>query len=420
MSDRTREIDDGDDSSAGAGDSPASAGDSSAGADDEPAVRIGNESKTRATDASPELRELETAHAELERTVAAVEEIGEERLDTLSDAITDCRRLLDRYDDRATGTGDFAGFVEFRANLDGLVEGLSEKLPRRDTFESIAEIFEKKRLNEGDFERAREELERAAEPLSRLERRRAARERYRTARREARERLEELDAEIEELERLRGLSELDFEVPIERFREPIEAYDSAVREAFERFIQEESARTVLVLLSTTRHYPLVRFEAPPASLREFIDSHPEGEESIPTLRSYAEYTRSKRDHYVENVRAFERAVVTERTYLERLDADPLAIGWPPPPATELRWKIRELSSIVSRIADEEPIVRLRRVRELTRDARYEDCRRIAEARNELSADRFRQLRDGSIETELRAVRDRRDRLAEALGTLTEP
>jgi hypothetical protein len=363
-----------------------------------------------------------TAHAERLRDAredladarAAVEEAGEDRLRAVRDAHREATALLDRYEGTATGTGDFRAYVEFQERFVDLVEGLPDDLPAREAFETANDHLDQRRLGEDDFERARELLEPAAARAARLDERETARERYETARRDARARRRELDGRIEELRRLRRLGEADLDAPVERLRDPVESYDEAVREAWTTFKREASAREVFRVVAASEAYPLAAFEQPSPDLRAYVESSPAGEESIPTLLEYADYSASKLAHYVDDPGALRSRVATARTYLERLDADPLTVSWPPPSADRLRYRASELVSVVARFAPEEVVAAARRLRRLPDAVDYERLRETALARDELDETERDRLERGAVGAELEAARDERDRIDRAL------
>lgn len=361
------------------------------------------------------VEELAAAHTRYEEATARVDERGERSLGAVADAYDRATTLLDTYEGRATGTGDFQGFIEFQDAFASFVEGLDDDLPRREAFEDCAERFDKRRLSEGDFAAARDALSPAADLVARLDERDAAREQYRDARRAVRRRVDTLDERVAELERLRSLGEVDLDAPTERLRDPIDAYNDAVSDAFTTFRDERSARTLLDFVATTEQYPLVSFRRPPADLREYVEGDPAGTESVSTLLEYAEHSPSKLAHYVENPRELKRNVGVHRTYLERLDAEPLEIAWPPPSAAALRWRIRELVSVVGRFAPEATVSCLRRVSALTREQEYDRLRRVAQARAELTREERTRLAEGTVERDLEAAREERDRLTAALA-----
>ncbi|WP_226011635.1 DUF7118 family protein [Halomicrobium salinisoli] len=359
---------------------------------------------------------LRRADAERRRTRSAVESAGEEDLRALREACETLRETLDRYEDRATGDGDFAGFIEFQDRIAHFTNDLNEDLPERGTFEDVDDRLQKRRLTESDFAAVRErvtEAEATAEPLNDWE---DARAEYREARKTARRRLDELADRIDELERLQRLGEADLDAPVERIREPVEAYDESVRAAFREFRGEAPAREVLEFTATTALFPLVPFAEPPEDLREFVQSSEVGTEPIPQLLEYADYSRSKLDHYVDDPAALKRNVATRETYLRRLDAEPLTVGWPPPAADVLRWQCDERISVVARFAPD-VVPDLRRVRELTRREDYAALRDSAVAREQLTSEERERLRSGAVERDLDAAREERERIEAALEEL---
>lgn len=361
------------------------------------------------------LDDLTTAHEAYERRREAVAEVGETSLEALATAHDRATSLLDRYEGSATGTGDFEAYIEFRDAFGEHVEALPEDLPRREAFERAEETLDKRRLSERDFERAREALADAGELADRLDARREARERYRSVRRAIESRIGQLDERIAELERTAELGRADLDAPIETLREPIAAYNAAVRDAFDAYLRETSAREVLAFVATTTAYPLVPFDRPPEDLAVYVREASAGAEPIPRLLEYSEYSISKLGHYVDAPRELKRYIATHRTYLRNLDADPLVVDWPPPPADRLRWRCRELIAVVGRFAPEPAVERLRAVRASTRDPEYERLRDAAHAHATLDPDVKERLANGRVERDLEAAREERDRLAAALS-----
>ncbi|WP_324664872.1 DUF7118 family protein [Haloarcula sediminis] len=364
------------------------------------------------TDAAGALRD---AAAERERARERVEAVGEEELRRCRDLFRELHDLLDRYEDTATGSGNFQAFTEFEGRVAELTDDLDEDLPEKETFEAVDDYLQQRRLSESDFETARRKLDPVGNVAGRLDEWEQARERYREARRDARKRLGELDDRIEELERLRRLGEADLDAPVERLRDPIEAYDERVRTAFSEFRSSAPAREVLSALSRADAFPLVEYQSPPEDLIGYVERYDAGTEPIPTLLEYADYSASKLDHYVDDTAALKRAVGTRRTYLRNLDAEPLTVGWPPPPADHLPWLAREYRSVLSAFADDEVIERLRDVRALARREDYERLRESALARAELAADERERLASGAVAAELRDAREEKAAIEDALA-----
>ena len=357
------------------------------------------------------LKSAEEAFREVE---AERDEVGEDTVSTVAKAYDDLTDLFDRYEESATGTGDFKAYVEFQDAVADLVEGLPEEFPHRDAFETALDTLDKRRLSEDDFAAAREALAPAASVARLPAERREALQAYRDARKDAARRKESVEERIAHLERLVELGEADLDAPVDRLREPTESYDEGVREAFAAFRDEESARTVLDFTVAADQFPLVDLDAPPSELLDFVRSSPAGEEPVPTLLSYVDYSTSKLDHYVDDAAELKRQVATRRTYLERLDGEPLTVGWPPPSADDLWWRSRELISLVSRFAPADVVARLRDVRALTRDDDYERLRTAAVARERLGPDERERLAAGDVADELADLRAERDALGEAL------
>jgi hypothetical protein len=362
---------------------------------------------------------LERLEAARERYAQARQEIddrGGEAVVDAAEAYREATELLDSYVDRATGTGkeNFKAYLELEGKFDALVDGLSDDLKSHEAFENALDAIDKRRLSESDFERAHAALEPAERYDALLEERDAAREALAEARKAAIRRRREIDDEIDERERLLELATADLDAPVERLREPIERYDELIREAFDAYYHDVSAREVFSLLERGRWYPFVAFERPPEDLWRFVFERPAGEYSIPELLEYADYSRSKLEHYVEDADELKRNVATQQTYLEGIDAEPLTVGWPPGPAGVLERRTREFQPFVARVADEEPVAALREVRALAYDEEYDRLQTAAQAIDQLAPAERERLQDGRIEDELDELRTERERLENAL------
>ncbi|MFC7135844.1 DUF7118 family protein [Halobaculum litoreum] len=357
------------------------------------------------------LREARERRADAE---AAVAEHGAATLETVRDAVGRADRLLERYVDSATGTGDFQAYVEFQGEFAGIVEDLDEDTPGYGAFERANEAVDGRRLSESDFERAREALAPARDLADRLAEREDAAAAVHEAERAVERRLDALDERAADLERLVELGEADLTAPVEEIREPIAAYDDAVRDAFADFRREAPARELLGFVADAAATPFVDYAAPPPELVAFLADAPAGDEPVPDLLAYADYSASKLDHYVDDPGTFTARVRPHRTYLERLSADPLTVGWPPPSAETLRFQREELVSLVATFAPESVVARARALREAADHPEYERLRRAAEAEAELSDEEVERVASGAAAAELAAARARRAALAAAL------
>ena len=368
------------------------------------------------SDEETALERLEAARERLERIEADVDDHGGEAVEEAADAYRTATKLLEDYVDRATGTGreNFKAYVQLEGQFAALVGNLPDDLRDRAAFENALDAIDKRRLSESDFEAAHRALEPATQYADLIDERDAARDELSEARKAASMRIRTIDDEIDERERLLELANADLEAPVERLREPIEAYDAAIREAFADYRLEAAAREVFDLLERSRWYPFVGYERPPDDLREYVDESPDGEHSIPELLEYAEYSRSKLTHLVADADALKRRVATQRTYLDGIDADPLTIGWPPESAGVLRRKTREYRPFVERVGDEETVAALREVRELTFDPDYDRLQTAAQAVDQLTPAERERLADGQIAEELEDLRTERERLETAL------
>jgi hypothetical protein len=361
---------------------------------------------------------LRRADERLDDAQKRVAEFGESDLRQLADAYEDFTALLDRYEEPATGDGDFEQFIEFQGRVETFVEELPEDIMLREAFEESDEHLQQRRLKESDFEHVREQLAPVADLVARLDERDEAYDDYERARKRVRDRLREVRERIDDLERLQRLGDADLDAPTERLRDPIESYNDAVTDAFAEFKREESARAVLDFLAETDVFPLVDVRTPPAELHAYVDEHQPGERPIPKLLELADYSRSKLDHYVEDPAALKQAVATQQTYLQRLDGEPLTVAWPPAEAETLRFRCRELTAVVNRFAPE-VVEQLRAVERLPRETDYERLRNSAVAEAELTAEERERLRRGEVDEELTERREERERLEAALSEYPE-
>ncbi len=355
---------------------------------------------------------LRAAAADRERARERLDAAGEADLRRLRERCDELRALLSEYEGRATGDGDFAAFIEFQEEIAAFVEELGD-LPGEETFDEIDDLLQQRRLTEEDFAAVRERIDGLEERLAPVENWEDATDRYRAARDAVKRRRHELRERIDRLERVARLGDADLDAPVERLRDPIDRYNDAVRERFRAFRDDRPAREVLEYVASTAPFPLVGFRDPPDELLAFVRDHEAGAESIPTLLEYADYSPSKLSHYVDGPRELKRRVASRRTYLRRLDAEPLTIGWPSPPADELRWRCEELTAAVARL--DGPVAALREVRALTRGAEYERLRTAAVARAELTDEQRERLRSGAVERELETARAERERCSAALS-----
>src|SRR6056297_1675815 len=171
------------------------------------------------------LRDARRAAADAE---AAVDEHGEQSLEALQVALRDLDRLFEQYEEDATGTGDFQSYLSFQDDLVALVEGFDDDLPERESFESLLDLFKKRRLSESDFAEARDRLRDARDLAGRLETLEAAREEHREVRKRVAAAADEYADEVANLERLQRLGNADLDAPVEDLRDPIREYDDAV------------------------------------------------------------------------------------------------------------------------------------------------------------------------------------------------
>ncbi|MBS3761539.1 DUF7118 family protein [Halodesulfurarchaeum sp.] len=362
------------------------------------------------------LEALAAARRERDAAVERVEAVGEAQLERLESFHEQFTTLLGRYEERASGSGDFQAFVEFQEQLELFTNELPADLPERETFEEIDDRLQKRRLTESDFEWAGSRLEPVEDLISRLEERTEANRLVAATKGDIRDAIQETRNRIDRLETIRSLGAADLDAPVEDLREPLERYNESVRQAVTEFRRSAPARDVLGVMQRAQRFPLVPVPEPPEDLQEYLDSAPVGTESIPTLLEYADYSRSKLAHYVESPATFARIVGGSRTYLTGIDATPLTVEWPPPAAETLRWRGRELIAVLDRFAPDETIAAFRSAFEMARTDpdRYASLRLTARAKTQLSDAERNRVADGRIEADLAAARERLETLRDAL------
>lgn len=356
-------------------------------------VQTGNDALGVAGEAAATLRER---YDELRAIESRIESLGPERVESTVDAYRQAHRVLDQYEDDAVGSGDFASYVKFEGAFANAVDVGSDALAA-DAFAAADEAVDKRRLSKGDFDAAREALKPAGEYLTLLTDRDDAVDAYRTARKEAIEARKGVEARLEALREIASMADADLGADVDRLRDPIETYNDGIRTGFDSFYQSASARDVFAFLDRADGTPFVDVDVPPADLRDYVTEYAAGEESLSTLLAYADYSNSKLEHYVDDPGALRTAVAVHRTYIERLDAEPLTLEWPPAPGDELVYAIDELVPLASRIADDETVATLRSVRDLARDEAYERLRRAAVVRDTLDAEALALIKDGVAE-----------------------
>lgn len=367
------------------------------------------------------IEDLEQADAAYREADDAVQAIGEQDLKELEKVVDEFKDLLATYVETASGSGRevFQEYVDFQGEIATFEDRLPEDLPERDVFSEAVDYLDQRRLSESDFERARSIISPAVDLTARLDERIEARNRYRDVRHALSDKLRELDRELNDLDRILKFEAIDLDASVEDLREPIETYNTAIREAFTDYKRTAEASSVLALVETTRSFPLASFQPPPDNLTEYLATHEPGEEPIATLLEWTDYTRSKLAHFVDDPGQFQAHVGANRTYLDRLSGDPLTITWPPRPADELRWRVKELIAVVDRFAPPETVESLHAVRALTRQSDFESLRKTAVAEAELTPTEKDQLQTGAIHEKRDRLQDQRDRIAEALDSFPE-
>ncbi len=353
---------------------------------------------------------LRERYDELERIEGRIADLGRDRVEAAVDAYRRAHRVLDQYEEDAVGSGDFASYVRFEGAFANAVDVDDDALAA-DAFAAADDAVDKRRLSEGDFAAARGALDPVEAYVDLLNDRDDAVDDYRAARKEAIAAKKSLDARLDELRDVASMADADLTADVDRIREPIATYNDAVRGAFHEFRKSASARELFGFLDRADSTPFVDVDVPPTDLAEYVADYAAGEEPLPTLLDYADYSNSKLEHYVDDPGALRTAVAVHRTYIERLDAEPLTIEWPPAEGDELAYEIDELIPLVSRIADDETVATLRAIRDLARSEAYERLRRAAEVRDALD--------ESELDLLTREVIDDRVREAERTRSLVE-
>ena len=357
---------------------------------------------------------LKEAHEQLQQAQEQVDEFGQEELEQLAEAYNGFVALLERYEDQVVGDeGDFQTNIEFQSQIAEFTEELADDILLAETFDECNEHLKQRWFKTSHFEHVYEQLEPVADLVDRLETYEQRRTEYRNARKQLGQRIHDLEDKIATLERLVRLGDADLDAPTEQLREPIETYNEQVTDAFATFRRERSAREVLSFLDTTTAYPLVPFEKPPAELYSFVQDNPVGDEPLSKLVDYADYSRSKLDHYVDNPDQLKHIVGGQKVFLSGLDSEPLRIDWPPPSADKLRYRCRELTAVVNRL-DQDVVETLRAVEQLPRETNYDQLRNSVMAKESLTDEERKRIQEEDIETQLSEAREQKARFIDAL------
>ena len=357
---------------------------------------------------------LRERYDELRRIENRIADLGRERVEAAADAYRRAHRVLDQYEEDAVGTGDFGSYVQFRGEFGEAVDVDDDALAA-DAFAAADDAVDKKRLSEGDFAAARDALDPAGEYVDLLDAYDDAVDAYRIARKETKAAKKALDSRLDALQEVAEMADADLDADVDRLREPIESYNESVREAFSSFYASASAREMFAFLDRADGTPFVDVDVPPTDLSDYVTDYEAGEEPLPTLLEYADYSNSKLDHYVDDPGALRTAVAVHRTYIERLDGEPLTLDWPPAGGDELGYEIDELIPLVSRVAGDETVATLRSVRELAREDDYERLRRAAEVRDALDDDEVALLERGVVDERVRKAEQTRSIVEDVLA-----
>ncbi|WP_410767307.1 hypothetical protein [Haloferax sp. DFSO60] len=373
------------------------------------------------TGASGVIESLQAAARRLDETRTEVEDLGEEELHTVAEALQNVEQILNQYESRATDRDDLKGYIEFREAFSDTLDEIPADIRHNEAFIEANKILTTgltSSLSTGDFEQARKALEPVREDVRLLESWHAAQREYQSARHAVKQQKDEVDARIDELEEIVALGEADLDAPTDKLSQPIEAYNEAITTAYGQYLQETPAREVLSLLATAESYPLVELPTPPQRLESYLETADVGSEPVSRLVELASFSRSKLEHYVDDPQAFSAAVGPNRAFLSQLsdEASSLKISWPPDPARELKWRARELVSVTGRFTDESVVEQARTVYRLasTNEDEFNHLRETAVARERLTDEQRTRLKSGAVDNKLETLRAESRRLDESL------
>lgn len=363
------------------------------------------------------LDRLDRIDRELDAALARLGDLSEDEAADLADTYRHAASLLEDYRDRATGTGDFGGYMEFRTKFSSLVEELPSDFPHRSAFEEAREEIDQRRLSDGNFDRATAALSSVADIVETLETIRSLRDERSSVRGELHDTRRSLEQRRVRLTDLASIEPDALDVPVEELQTPIDAYNDAVAEAHRSYLKSTAARDVVATYRRLSHFALLAFEPPPNDLEEYLAAHEVGAESVPTILEYLSYSRSKLSHYVEDAGRFKGELAPHGPYLDELDAAPFQIDWPPPPRREFRWQLRELVQAADRLGDQSVIEPLRELQALCRDPdRFEQLRSAARLQSELDESARDLVTSGEVHDELESIEASLEAIDEVLAS----
>lgn len=358
---------------------------------------------------------LERARADRDAAAAGLEPHDDAAVDRLQDAYVKAVGLLDSYEDKATESGDFSGYVEFRNEFTSFLSGLSDDLPHRSDFEDAGDRVDKRRLSSSDFDAARAELATVAGLVEALEDKRQWESEISELRRTLTRKRTALEDERDRLKELASVDPTVAEADIEELRDPIDRFNDAITADHREFLRNASIRSVFETYDRIARFPLVDIDEPPEDLVAFFEDHPVGEESVGRVRELLSYSRSKLAHYVEDAGHFLGEVKPYAGYLDGLSPDPFTIDWVPPEGDTFEWALGERRRAVDRFASDDTMAILRELEEIVRDRpRYERLRDSAIYRDSLEEADLELVRSGDVADQLEEVADKLERIDHAL------
>lgn len=341
---------------------------------------------------------------EVEGKTEAFGSLSESDVSELASAYRQAVSLLEDYRERATGTGDFGGYMEFRTKFTTFAEGLDDDLPHRDAFVAAKEHIDRRRLSDRNFDQAHQELEPVEELVETYNEVESLREEVADVRSKLVSKRRSLLDRRDHLRDLTSVQPDALDAPVASLKSPIDRYNEHIESDHQTFLQETPAREVLATYERLSYFALLDVHAPPSALVTFLEDHPAGGEPIPTVREYLSFSRSKLEHYVDDPGHFIGEIGPHSGYLEKLSPTPFKIDWPPQERSTFMWKLRELIQAVDRFASSDAIEQLRELQQLCRDTeRYQHLRSAARLQQELDKTERELVVSGAVHEELESV-----------------
>lgn len=361
------------------------------------------------TDRVPDLDlDLDDALARLDDAMTRISTVGETTARETRQFYDRLIGLMDRYEEPATGTGEFQEYVDFQEAVADLESDLeTADVTDRTSFEDAIARFERRIIREKDFRRARSDLDGVRDIVNAVERAEQIASRLANERGRLTSRLRDLRHERSRLESRIADLEAVADVDPTPLAAALDTYNEGVRADFEAFVAEASALGVARVGQKAATFPLAG--VPPIRNDAAFDVLEEiglGEESVPTVLEYAGYSDSKLSHYVDRPRAIRKNLPV--TWFETIDGDDFTIT-PDLSGAEVRHRAPALAKVIDAFASPETISHLRHLRDLAVSGEYE---RMQQARRLTDEDAPTDV--DAARAELAAVEEAIDRVERAI------